>query len=197
MTEAAFANPAQELALAFRPILDAMANPGRIQRFAPLLSPPPGLSAEAAAVALTLCDFQTPIWLGQGLRTPAVEHYLRFHAGAPLTRVASEAFFVFADANQGVPPLELFPKGTSEYPDRSATVIIQTAGLRSDAGITLRGPGILAERQLAVDGLDEDFWRQMIVSRMDFPLGIDVIFVGPETIAAVPRSTQIHPVETV
>ncbi len=197
MTEAAFANPAHDLALAFRPILDVMANPGRIQRFAPPLSSPSGLSTEAAAVALTLCDFQTPIWLGEGLRTPAVEHYLRFHAGAPLTRVANEAFFVFADANQGIPALELFPKGTPEYPDRSATVIIQTAGLRSDAGVTLRGPGILTERRLAVAGLDAGFWQQMIASRMDFPLGIDVIFVGPETIAAVPRSTLILLMETV
>jgi alpha-D-ribose 1-methylphosphonate 5-triphosphate synthase subunit PhnH len=197
MIESAFVNPSHDMARAFRPILDAMANPGRILPFAPALSSPPGLSPEAAAVALTLCDFQTPIWLERELRTPAIEHYLRFHAGAPLTQIETDAAFAFADALYGVPDLSQFSKGTHEYPDRSTTIVIQTEQLRGDLGVTMRGPGILAEHRLGVAALGADFWQQMIVSRGDFPLGIDVIFVGPETIAAIPRSTQIHLMEIV
>ena len=197
MTEAAFASSAHELARTFRPVLDAMANPGRILPFAPALSSPPGLSVEAAAIAITLCDFQTPVWLERGLRTPAIEHYLRFHAGAPLTQIETDAAFVFADALNRVPDLAQFSKGTHEYPDRSTTVVIQTEQLCSDSGVTLKGPGIQSERRLGIDSLGGEFWRQMIASRSDFPLGIDVIFVGPETIAAIPRSTQIHLMEIV
>ena len=98
MIESAFINPSHDMARAFRPILDAMANPGRILPFAPALSSPPGFAPEAAAVAITMCDFQTPIWLEEELRTPAIEHYLRFHAGAPLTQIETDAAFVFADA---------------------------------------------------------------------------------------------------
>jgi alpha-D-ribose 1-methylphosphonate 5-triphosphate synthase subunit PhnH len=197
MTEAAFANPSHDLARAFRPMLDAMANPGRILPFAPQLSPPEGLTREAASVALALCDFQTPVWLEQVLRTPAIEHYLRFHTGAPLTRTETDAMFVFADAGHGVPGLSLFSRGTHEYPDRSATIVIQTGELRSDLGVTLKGPGIQTLQRLGVGSLGADFWQQMIASRTDFPLGIDVIFVAPETIAAIPRSTQIQLMETV
>lgn len=197
MTEAAFANPAHELARAFRPILDAMANPGQILSFAPDLSPPAGLTREAAAVALTLCDFQTPVWLGQGLRAPAIERYLRFHTGAPLTRSVDDAMFVFADAGHSVPELSLFSRGTHEYPDRSTTIVVQAGQLRGDLGVTLKGPGIQTTQRLGVGSLGADFWRQLIASRADFPLGIDVVFVAPETIAAIPRSTQIHLMETV
>lgn len=197
MTEAAFANPAHDLARAFRPIIDAMANPGRILHFAPELSPPAGLTREAAAVALTLCDFQTPVWLQEVLRTPAIEHYLRFHTGAPLTLSMADATFAFADASRGLPELSLFSKGSHEYPDRSATVVIQVGQLRGDLGVTLKGPGIQTKQWLGVDSLGVDFWQQMITSRVDFPLGIDVIFVAPDTIAAVPRSTQIQLMETV
>ena len=191
MIESAFINPSHDMARAFRPILDAMANPGRVLHFAPALSSPPGLSPEAAAVAVTLCDFQTSIWLEQELRTPAIEHYLRFHAGAPLTHIETDAAFAFVDALYGVPDLSQFSKGTHEYPDRSTTIVIQTEQLRSDSGVTLRGPGIQSERRLGSVSLGADFWQQMIASRSDFPLGIDVIFVAPGAIAAIPRSTQI------
>ena len=118
MIEAVFLNPSLDMAREFRPILDAMANPGRILPFAPALSSPPGLSPEAAAVAITLCDFQTPIWLERELRTPAIEHYLRFHAGAPLTQIETDAAFAFVDALYAVPDLSQFSKDTHEYPER-------------------------------------------------------------------------------
>lgn len=197
MIESAFLNPSHDMARAFRPILDAMANPGRILPFSPALSAPPGFSPEAAAVALTLCDFQTAIWLEAELRTPAIEHYLHFHAGAPLTQIETDAAFVFADARFGVPDLSQFSNGTHEYPDRSATIVIQAEQLRSNLGVSLRGPGIQSEHRLGIAALGADFWQQMIASRHDFPLGIDVVFVGPRTIAALPRSTQIHLMEIV
>ena len=185
------------MARAFRPILDAMASPGRILPFSPALSAPPGLSPEAAAVALTLCDFQTAIWLERNCERRPLNIICASMPGAPLTQIETDAAFVFADARFGVPDLSQFSKGTHEYPDRSATLVIQAEQLRSDLGVTLRGPGIQSEHRLGIAALGADFWQQMIASRHDFPLGIDVIFVGPGTIAALPRSTQIHLMEIV
>jgi alpha-D-ribose 1-methylphosphonate 5-triphosphate synthase subunit PhnH len=197
MTKITFEDPSHDLARTFRPILDAMARPGRILPFNPPLAPALGLSLEAAAIALALCDFQTPIWLVNELRTTSIEHYLRFHTGAPLTRNSGEAVFVFGDAMFNLPPLTQFPMGTHEYPDRSATIIIQTKELRNDQGVRLKGPGIKSEDHLSVIGLSPEFWQQLIASRLNFPLGIDVIFVAPGAIAAIPRSTQIHLMEAV
>ena len=90
----------------------------------------------------------------------------------------------------GVPDLAQFSNGTHEYPDRSATLVIQAEQLRSDLGVTLRGPGIQSEHRLGIAALGAEFWQQMIASRHDFPLGIDVVFVGPGTIAAL---APLHP----
>jgi alpha-D-ribose 1-methylphosphonate 5-triphosphate synthase subunit PhnH len=105
--------------------------------------------------------------------------------------------FVFGDAMFNLPALTQFSVGTHEYPDRSATIIIQTKALRNDQGVRLKGPGIKSENHLSVIGLNLEFWQQLIASRLDFPLGIDVIFVAPGAIAAIPRSTQIHLMEVV
>jgi alpha-D-ribose 1-methylphosphonate 5-triphosphate synthase subunit PhnH len=191
MSEAITANPSHDRAHNFRSILDAASHPGRIYAFVPHAPLGSGLSPEAATVALTLCDFLTPVWLCENFSTPATEHYLRFHIGAPLTRKANEAAFAFCDVASGVPDLAQFSKGTHELPDLSATIVLQVPQMLSDVGVRLKGPGIKNEHQFAAAALGGDFWRQMQVARRDFPLGIDVILVGPGAIAAIPRSTQI------
>jgi alpha-D-ribose 1-methylphosphonate 5-triphosphate synthase subunit PhnH len=186
-----FENPAHDAARAFRVILDAVANPGLIYPFTPTLSAPAGLGSEAAAVALTLCDFQTPIWLENSLRTSAISQYLRFHTGAPIASSRPEAMFALMDAACVIPDLAKFPSGTPEYPDRSVTLIVKTEQLTNSMGIVLKGPGIQTTRSFNALPVSESFWNDMIASRANFPLGIDVIFVAPRKIAAVPRSTQI------
>ena len=85
----------------------------------------------SAAVALTLCDFQTPVWLSPDLRNDKVVHYLRFHTGAPIVDELEEAHFAFLPRQRtSCRRLTLFAQGTHEYPDRSATLVIQVAGLR-------------------------------------------------------------------
>ncbi len=195
MTETAFANPPHETARTFRAILDAFARPGRIIPFAPSLAPPKGLSPGAAAAALTLCDFQTPIWLGQEVRAPTVENYLRFHTGASITRDDGAAAFAFASAVHGIPDLSKFPTGTHEYPDRSATLIIEVKTLTPEPQIELTGPGIETVHYFEVTPLASPFWNQMVDMREAFPLGIDVLFVAQGAIAAITRSTRLRMME--
>ena len=150
----------------------------------------------AAAVALTLCDFQTPLWLAPELRTERVIHYLRFHTGAPITEDPAKALFLFAVAGDRLPAHDLLLQGTHEYPDRSATLVIQTEGF-APGHVELSGPGIRGGERFGVTGLGDGFWAVMRQNHERFPVGVDVIFTAPERVAALPRSTSVHLLETV
>ena len=54
---------------AFRAIMQAMAEPGTVHAVADCPTPPSGLSRTMAAIATTLCDADTPIWLDAALAT--------------------------------------------------------------------------------------------------------------------------------
>jgi alpha-D-ribose 1-methylphosphonate 5-triphosphate synthase subunit PhnH len=86
-------------------------------------------------------------------------------------------------------------QGTHAYPDRSATLVIQVPGFVPGA-VTLRGPGIRGSEPFGVAGLDASFWTAMAENHAGFPVGVDVIFAAPGLVAALPRSTEIHMLET-
>ncbi len=195
MTERGFTDLAVQSAHAFRAIMQAMARPGRVLELGTGLEAPEPLLASAAAVALTLCDFQTPVWLGPDLRNDKVMHYLRFHAGSPLTAEPDKAQFLFATTGQMLPTLELLMQGTHEYPDRSATLIIQVLGFEPGA-VTLSGPGIRGREPFGVAGIGPSFWAAMAENHARFPVGVDVIFAAPGLVAALPRSTEICMLES-
>ena len=46
----------------FRATMDALARPGTVQSIASDAAPPAPLTPELAALALTLCDHDTPVW---------------------------------------------------------------------------------------------------------------------------------------
>ena len=81
------ADPVLDAQRIFRGVLDAMAHPGRIVFLPPPPEPPAPLVPATAAIALTLLDYETPIWLDHRARTEEVIAYLRFHCGAPLAEL--------------------------------------------------------------------------------------------------------------
>jgi alpha-D-ribose 1-methylphosphonate 5-triphosphate synthase subunit PhnH len=176
---------------AFRAVLDAMAHPGRIVTLPRLLggSPPAALGAAQAAIALTLCDIDTSVWLDAGASSAA--GYLAFHCGAPLAASPAEArFAIIADA-EALPLLDGFALGSDEYPERSATLVIEVADLSDKSGAVLRGPGIRGEARLGVTGLPARFWEERAALAELFPRGIDAVFTCRARLAALPRSTQV------
>jgi alpha-D-ribose 1-methylphosphonate 5-triphosphate synthase subunit PhnH len=194
MSERGFSDVAVDSAHAFRAIMQAMARPGRVMELGAGLTVPDPMLASTVAVALTLCDFQTPMWLAPSLGTDKVTHYLRFHAGAPVTDDPGKAQFLFAPAEEMPPGLALLLQGTHEYPDRSATLVIQAPGFVPGA-VALSGPGIRGSESFGVTGLGPVFWAAMADNHTRFPTGIDVIFTAPGLVAALPRSTEIRLLE--
>ncbi len=197
MSELGFTNLAVDSAHAFRTIMSAMSRPGRIHTLSTRLEVPPPLGHSAAAIALTLCDFETPIYLAPALRSPRLERYLRFHTGAPLMGRAKDAAFAFVRADELLPDAEELARGSHEYPDRSATLVVQTESISNAGPAELTGPGIKGTATLGVAGMSGRAWQFLADNHAGFPLGFDVIFTSPVAIAALPRSTAVRLMETV
>jgi alpha-D-ribose 1-methylphosphonate 5-triphosphate synthase subunit PhnH len=196
MTEQGFTDGPIEAAHSFRAIMQAMARPGVPVPLKVSIEPPPPLGKTAAAVALTLCDFQTPIWLSPMMKTDDVARYLRFHTGAPLVDALEAAQFALLSEGEDIPALSLFAGGTHEYPDRSATLVIEAPGFNT-RDVVLAGPGVKGTAHFGVDGLPQAFWAAMAENHARFPVGVDVMFTARGAIAAVPRSTGVKLQETV
>ena len=186
-----FADPVHDAQASFRVILDSIAHPGRIETLPVSLaaSPPPPLSVAAAAVALTLCDIDTPIWLD--LPLAAASSYLAFHCGAPIAPTPTHARFAFAANAAALPPLESFALGSDEYPDRSTTLVVEVVGLVAGCGMRLTGPGIRDEAWLSVAGLPARLWEERAALAELLPRGLDIILVSGTHLAALPRWTRV------
>lgn len=190
-----FADPALDAQAAFRIVLDAMASPGGIKTMigdsgGSVVPEAPGqLNRAAFALALTLLDFETPVWLDQQLAADrAMVEALRFHCGCPITEEPSQAGFALIGDGLNAPPLSVFHQGTPDYPDRSTTILMQVQNLDDALGIRLSGPGIKTEGRLAIDGVPPDFWQQWSANQRQFPLGVDLILTAGDHVAALPRS---------
>ena len=176
----------------FRAALDAMASPGSVRSLDTMIGAPPPFANAAAAVALTLCDHDTPVWLDAALReSDAVCAWLRLHCGCRLVSEPREAAFCFVSAPRDLPPIEAFGLGTPDYPDRSATIVIQVESLRAGPPLALSGPGIRATQVLHATGLSDDMPARLAANRALFPRGVDFILVSGDEIAALPRSVRL------
>lgn len=174
----------------FRAIMDALARPGTVQSIATDAAPPAPLTAELAAVALTLCDHDTPVWLDPVLAaSPAITGWIAFHCGAPVTSDPAEAQFALVSDAARLPDLAVFGQGTDEYPDRSTTIVV--AADAATHAVTLRGPGIKDALSTDLPLPGDDFLAQWAENRERFPRGIDLLLVRAGTLVGLPRTTRI------
>ena len=136
-----FADLSVQSATAFRSVLQAMARPGTIHQLAGA-APPSPLSGAAGVVLLTLCDPETPLFVGASVDTPDLRSWISFHTGAPFS-AASKAVIAIGSW-QDFTPLSAFPVGSAEYPDRSTTLIteLKSLGRKGSNACRLSGPGI-------------------------------------------------------
>jgi alpha-D-ribose 1-methylphosphonate 5-triphosphate synthase subunit PhnH len=184
-----FADPVAASQTTFRALLEAMSQPGRIVA-APPLKPPPGLSASAAAVLLTLADFETPVWLSDDCREAA--SWLGFQTGARTVDTPDAAAFAVVGPGGQIPALAALPMGTDEYPEHGATLIIEVARLDETGPLVLTGPGVDGARRFGAAGPPADIWREREVMRGLFPRGIDLVFTCGGRLACLPRTTRVQ-----
>ena len=176
----------------FRSVMDAMARPGSVQRVVPMAGTAGVMMRGTAAIALTLFDHDTPLWLDPRMSESSdVLKWLKFHTGAPVIQDSSIAVFALISDGVLLPPLERFALGTNEYPDRSTTVIIQVASLDSGPTFELRGPGIDGVTTLQASFKPFDLFEQLRFNETLFPRGIDVVLVADDAVVAIPRTTRI------
>ena len=184
-----FKEPVLEAQAVFRTLMDCMARPGTIGSVVATVTPPAPLCAAAGAVALTLCDTDTPVWLTPALAVSALPGWLAFHAGATITDERHAARFAFIEKGAMLPSPDLFAQGTQEYPDRSTTLIVEIEAFMGERPLTLTGPGIRTEEEIAPVGLPEMFPHFWAENRRSFPRGVDLILVAGDAVLCLPRTT--------
>ena len=196
LIDGGFAEPVFNAQAVFRAIMDAMARPGIVQPLPQLARPPAPLSTTAGAVALALCDNDTPIWLDPLLQAEApVKAWLGFHTGAPLANTPADAHFALIANPKEMAALDGFAQGTQEYPDRSTTLVLLVDDLASGPSLLLEGPGIEKTSMIAPPGMPRHFVEQWKQNNQRFPRGVDIILAAPGHLACLPRTTRIKTME--
>ena len=176
----------------FRSVMDAMARPGSVQRIASAAGTPPAMMRGTAAIALTLFDHDTPVWLDAATSATAdVANWLKFHTSAPVVADSSIASFALVADPENLPALDRFAFGSNEYPDRSTTLVLQVESLTDGPVVELQGPGIDGSAALRASIQPRDLFERLAVNAALFPRGIDVVLVHDDSIVAIPRTTRL------
>jgi alpha-D-ribose 1-methylphosphonate 5-triphosphate synthase subunit PhnH len=188
----AFADPVRDAQHTFRQIMTAMAAPGTVVRIDAMHDAPKGIGPAMTAVLLTLCDYETPIWLDRDLTAAGVDAYARFHCAAPVCQAPEDAAFAFVVSTRALPDLASFAQGTLAYPDRSTTVVAGVDSLSEGDTLLLRGPGIERLTQLQMMPLPAGFTDQLTTNRARYPRGIDLLLCAGRKLVALPRTTIVE-----
>ena len=134
------ADPTLDSQRIFRGLLEALARPGRIVDVTIAVHAPLPLHPATAGMCLALLDFDTPLWLDEPGARPEVVEWLKFHCGVPIVSRSHEARFALITDAERMPSLSEFDAGADEYPERSATLIVQVQALIGGTGRRLAGP---------------------------------------------------------
>lgn len=189
---AGFADKVLSAQSTFRSVMDAMARPGSVQRIAAVAGMPSSMMRGTAAIALTLFDHDTPVWLDEGMSaTSDAANWLKFHTSAPVIADSSISSFALIGDPKIMPALDRFAFGSNEYPDRSTTLILQVESLTVGPTFELRGPGIDGTAILRASLQPHDLFEQLAINVTLFPRGIDVVLVHDDAIVAIPRTTRL------
>ena len=189
---AGFADKVLSAQSTFRSVMDAMARPGSVQRILSVAGTPSTMMRGTAAIALTLFDHDTPVWLdGRMSATADVAKWLKFHTSAPVVADSSIASFALVADPENLPALDRFAFGSNEYPDRSTTLILQVESLTEGPAAELRGPGIDGTAALRASIQPRDLFERLAINAALFPRGIDVVLVHDDSIVAIPRTTRL------
>jgi len=189
---AGFADKVLSAQTTFRSVMDAMARPATMRRVTASVGRPSSLMIGTAAIALTLFDHDTPIWLdGRMSAAPEITEWLKFHSGAPVTADCFACSFALAGHGKELPAFDRFSLGSNEYPDRSTTLILQVESLSEGRVYELHGPGIDGTAILRATIEPDDLFDRLAINAKLFPRGLDVMLVHDDAVVAIPRTTRL------
>ena len=193
-----FTDSTAQSQVVFRCALDAMARPGKPVRIpdTALVSPTRSTNAVAASVLLALLDQDCALWLSPTLANGPAAAWLRFHTGCQIEADCSKADFVWAASFAELPSLDQLKQGSAEYPDQSATCVVDVKGWRNAAAsdavtVSLRGPGVRDVITLSVEGMHAGFVRQHHAMQEQAPCGVDVFCCAADALFGLPRSVRL------
>ena len=186
-----FADAPREAQTVFKALMWALARPGQPQNLASTLEPPAPLTRELAAIALTMLDHETTVWLDPPLRGASdVLDFLRFHTSARVVDAPDEAQFALICDAASLPDFSVFAQGDPSYPDRATTLVVAVQAFQGEP-ILLRGPGIDGTIAFGASPLPPDMAARLMRNRTVFPLGVDLLLAGPGTVLGLPRSVRV------
>lgn len=183
----------------FRAVVDSTARPGNfnvIDPFPHLADSMKGeISPYSFGIAYTFLDTEVDFHI-VGKNTEKLAKYLSLETNSQATSIA-KADFIFLDTNQDPEVLLEAKRGTLNYPDQGATIVLEGANLGSGAdcpGVTIKltGPGIAEQKEMFIGSLTKEHIKILQEINCEFPLGVDLIIVGETGLVVLPRSIKIE-----
>lgn len=168
--------------IAFRSLVNATSYPGRYFQINKL-NKPSLLSNAAATILITLCDNESNVYLSKEYNTEEVRNWLIFNTGAIVSNKKNADFVI--GTWESLLPLNEFKIGAPEYPERSATLIVEETKYKK-VKCSIDGPGI--KNKLHIDLPNPELF---IENNNLYPLGLDFYFTNDLDILSIPRSTKI------
>jgi len=166
----------------YRLMLEAMSRPGKSFSLHTL----PAEGTVALSVLSTLLDSEVSLSDPDNLLRQ--DDWIMLQAKSATIDTAD---YVLCDATQSP---HFSPKlGTLENPDQSATLILQVSKLGiGEQKLKLSGPGIKEIEYLSIEGLNQEWLSKRSDWNSAFPLGVDMILVDDQHVAALPRTTKVE-----
>jgi alpha-D-ribose 1-methylphosphonate 5-triphosphate synthase subunit PhnH len=189
----------------FRVLMESMSRPGSIHRFAPIqyAGTPNGFNPFVLSVLKTLCDTNVTF----AIVDEPCRDWTRYVERNTATRITSprNADYVVCLGNRMPDCFPLVKRGTLEYPERGATVLLVVESIRHTLSgemtrpcgiLRMEGPGIKGTRVIALSNLDVEYIHTLARSNTHPPMGIDTFFVDTEgNISGAPRSARMEVIQ--
>ncbi len=175
----------------FRVLMNALSRPGTRQPVPHNTEKVEGLNAGSVVAALTLCDHETTVFLEESDANDKVHDFLTFRCGCTIITDVADADFLFFASFPPPSVLDTLKTGSSQYPDRSATAIIQVDTIEQTGSLNFQGPGILDRHLLGISAIGSDFIDWWAGNNQRFPLGIDAFLTTDDAIVGLPRTVKI------